>query len=497
MTPRLRLLALTFVALLLAVPARAAKVNFAGDSPPTSTFAEKPACSSTSRPSRIITDANTNTPGATITAGGGANVVTADCDGSVWKVRGGGGGGTVDSVTGDSFVVVDDTDPANLLMSLDTSNVVLKGSSSVISSTVDIVGGLGIPNGTSCTSTTAGRVCLDTNGITEYTDPVLTLRTGGANKPIPIFTSLGTAGVAALFGKNASNAGTVYPIATTPTADAVPLANGSGKIDGGWLPGVSTGGTVAEKQASAIPVQVVPRSDGTKLVQSGVTIDDQDVLYANGLVIPAGGMMFRTWLATAYGFTASGVKQALECSTGVSGTTAAFNADSNSVTHVSKVCSVASVNPLTLGTLTVRLGTFATPANYVADELWTAKVYGCTPMTTGPDITNCTLLDRVVAENDATPETTYGTDRTAKPCVAQGCAVSIPLDGNGLSPPGDTSVAAGTYDHLLIVMEGDDDGGTDCNGGQCWTMDSDGDGGGGDTGDPGATQWQAMMTGIN
>lgn len=65
-----------------------------GGPPVSTTFSGLPTCNSAYQGgSRVVTDSNTNTPGATI-AGGGANRVTADCDAGYWKVRGSAGDGT-------------------------------------------------------------------------------------------------------------------------------------------------------------------------------------------------------------------------------------------------------------------------------------------------------------------------------------------------------------------------------------------------------------------
>lgn len=98
------LAALAALTLMLSAPlgfAETFPIGAGGNSPPAVDFAglSSVTCSSTVRPTRVVTDSNTNTPGAQIT-GTGAHVVTADCDGTAWRVRGSTGGGSADSCAG-------------------------------------------------------------------------------------------------------------------------------------------------------------------------------------------------------------------------------------------------------------------------------------------------------------------------------------------------------------------------------------------------------------
>lgn len=93
-----------------------------------------------------------------------------------------------------------------------------------------------LPSGVTC-DPAANGVCWDTNGIAQFLGPLFGTDLSGTNYWAPTFTAtqLGTAGTKRVLGVSAANAPETTVATATPTASAIPVADGSNKIADGWL----------------------------------------------------------------------------------------------------------------------------------------------------------------------------------------------------------------------------------------------------------------------
>jgi hypothetical protein len=119
------------------------------------------------------------------------------------------------------------------------ANVVVKNASNTfgIATTQNFQATTFMPPASSVCAPGAGQLCFDTNGTTGLGGALGVYGVGGTDYFMPSLTAaqIGTAGTKRAIGIGAGNAAEVTPLTTTPTANAIPLADGSGKIDGGWL----------------------------------------------------------------------------------------------------------------------------------------------------------------------------------------------------------------------------------------------------------------------
>lgn len=157
-----------------------------------------------------------------------------------YRPIGGPGGGNISSiVNSDGYLVIGSpTGPATDITL--GPQVVLQDS--------DFLGGAGTswdfrfvqnfyPSSSSVCNPTTSASCFDTNGIAEMSGVALVFNQVGTNRLFPSWTTpqLGTAGTKRALGIGAGNAPETTVVAATPTANALPLADGSGKLADGWL----------------------------------------------------------------------------------------------------------------------------------------------------------------------------------------------------------------------------------------------------------------------
>lgn len=136
-------------------------------------------------------------------------------------------------------------------------------------------------------------------------------------------------------------------------------------------------------------------------------------------------------------------------------------------------------NAGSFNSLTVLIRQVTTEANFEADEIMSFRLYGCV-LNGSADETDCTAIDEIQFEADATPDATYGADtRTAIGCDTMPCIGTIATNGGGLSPAGDSTFTAAQYDYFAVCSDDD----------TRWTADA----GGGDSG----SLWATVSVGIS
>jgi hypothetical protein len=119
------------------------------------------------------------------------------------------------------------------------ANVVVKNASNTfgIATTQNFQATTFMPPASSVCAPGAGQLCFDTNGTTGLGGALGVYDVGGTDYYLPSLTQaqIGTAGTKRAIGIGAGNAAEVTPLTTTPTANAIPLADGAGKLADGWL----------------------------------------------------------------------------------------------------------------------------------------------------------------------------------------------------------------------------------------------------------------------
>lgn len=267
----------------------------------------------------VVKDANTQTPGDTI-SGTGSYRVTADCESGAWKVRGssGAGGGVADPgagglmartalnvsapreiVTADSgYLAVTNGDgiAGNPELAIGPNLATTNGTNVFTgASTFGSSDYLGLPTASTCSETVSGSACVDTNGDTAtFNAPFLYLRATG-DRFAPLFTSLGADNTAQVYGKSATDVPTVYTVATAATASAIPQLDGSGLLAKAQIasgtPSASTfarGDGTWEEPLAGIAVNRIPFADANGAPSSDSTFyydPVTDVVHMSGISI--------------------------------------------------------------------------------------------------------------------------------------------------------------------------------------------------------------------
>ena len=132
-----------------------------------------------------------------------------------------------------------------------------------------------------------------------------------------------------------------------------------------------------------------------------------------------------------------------------------FDHDAGTADTLLSAMPVNQANDLSFRFLTVTLNSWQTDANFVADEEVSFVIRTCTLDAT-PTAGDCTTRDKIVFEGDSSALGSYGTSRTNIACATRPCQGTIALDGNGVSPQGTVTFAAGTVDYWVICWENDD-----------------------------------------
>lgn len=236
--------ALAAAFLFASAPVGAETITPGGNAPPAVTFASLPTCNSTTSKGmrRRVSDSNTTTAGDTV-AGGGANLVVVECNGTNWIVdvpgAAGGGSGDLTAITNSdgNLTITNGTGPAPVI---DVgANIVLKnaGNTFGIGTVQNMIGAEFFPPASASCAPSANRLCIDTNGTTGLGGVTGVYDVSGTDYFLPSLTSaqIGTAGTKRALGIGTGNATETTLVTATPTASAIPLADGSGKLADGWL----------------------------------------------------------------------------------------------------------------------------------------------------------------------------------------------------------------------------------------------------------------------
>jgi hypothetical protein len=158
----------------------------------------------------------------------------------------------------DGYLTITDGDGVAGDIAIDTAATVVKSDalntfSGALTGIALQAASLGIPTGTTCTVSSSGRVCLDTNGISGYAGTILQANSGGFNRYAPLVASFGSAGSSRLWGLDASDAsqfvnttgsGNVLR-ATSPTGvtlDSEDSGNSIGVAVKSWYPAAGCNG---------------------------------------------------------------------------------------------------------------------------------------------------------------------------------------------------------------------------------------------------------------
>jgi trimeric autotransporter adhesin len=111
----------------------------------------------------------------------------------------------------------------------------------------------------------SGATCFDNTGVAGATSPLLVLDVSGTDYYAPMLANVGTAGTKRALGLGTGDATETTLVTATPTASAIPLADGSNKLADGWLSSLvmlsSSFNTTAEVQGSGLAFMAEP-NDG-------------------------------------------------------------------------------------------------------------------------------------------------------------------------------------------------------------------------------------------